>query len=108
MLSRMRTVWLGAAMLVACSSVPLSDGGRRVRMIEPDQTDACRFIANDQLSDSASGTSPGVCAQRADAAMKNRVAELGGNAYVITYRLVRPCLAGGTTLIFDAYHCPEN
>jgi len=99
---------IAAALLLACKSIPLTESAKRVRMLEPEQAAACRFIANDQLRDASFGTNPGSCAQRADTTMKNRVAALGGNAYVVTYRLVRPCLAGGTTLIFDAYACEDG
>jgi hypothetical protein len=94
-------------MLLACSGVPLTPEGQRVRRIETQFVNTCRFITSEELTDNSFAVGPGICTKRAYGAMKNRVAELGGNAYVIAYEIVMPCIDGGTTLGFEAYRCAE-
>ena len=79
-----------------------------MRVIQGDWANACKLITTEEINDHSFGAHPGVCAKRAHDSMRNRVAELGGNAYVIAYQTVLPCLYGGTTISFEAYSCPEN
>jgi len=95
-------------LLVSCSSVPLTPEGKRVRKIQPDWANTCRFITSEEINNASFGAHPGICAKRAHDAMRNRVAELGGNAYVITYETVSFCATGGTTVSFEVYSCPEH
>jgi hypothetical protein len=93
--------------LVACGSVPLTPGGQRVKSIEADQAKTCKYITSEDINDSSFGAHPGICEMRARDSMRNRVAELGGNAYVQTHIRVYPCAMGGTSISFEAYRCPE-
>jgi hypothetical protein len=96
------------AMALGCNSVPLTEGAKRTRMIQPDWANSCKFITSEEITNASFGASPAVCAKRAHDSMRNRVAELGGNAYLVTYRTVGPCLAGGTTISFEAYLCSAD
>jgi hypothetical protein len=99
---------LTLSLLASCSSVPLTTEARRVREIQPDWANSCKLITTEEVNNTSFGAHPGICAQRAQDSMRNRVAELGGNAYVVTYRSVSLCLVGGTTISFEAYKCPER
>lgn len=65
----------------------------------------CTFVARDVVQ-SAYGAMPQICRQRAWDTMRNRVAELGANAYVLLEESSVECLLGGTRLEFEAYRCP--
>lgn len=94
--------------LVACSSVPLTPAGMLVKPMRPDQVATCKYLASEEINDSSFGAYPGICEKRARDSMRNRVAALGGNAYVQTYVSIFPCTMGGTTISFEAYSCPEQ
>lgn len=93
-------------LLAACASdVVITPAAQRVRQITPGLL-ACRFIGQEFAQDT-SGTHPENCTERAFDKMRNRVAEMGGNGYVILGRTVDACLLGGTRTRFEAYRCPE-
>ena len=95
-------------MSVARSSVPLTEGAKRTWLIQADWANRCKFITSEEITNASFGAAPAVCARRANDSMRNRVAELGGNAYLVSYRTVGPCTAGGTTISFEAYRCPAD
>lgn len=99
-----RIVVFLAILLVSCGNVPLTPEARLVRKIQPDWANTCKLISMEEIN-STNGYSPADCQNKAFYLMLNRVAEMGGNAYVITHESVSPCLTGGTTLTFEAYKC---
>lgn len=94
-------------LLVSCGSVPLTPEAKRVRQIQPDWANRCKLISIEEIQ-STNGYSPADCHDKAFYMMLNRVAEMGGNAYLVTHESVSPCLTGGTTLTFEAYSCPDK
>jgi hypothetical protein len=94
--------------LISCSGIPLTGEGQKVREISPDWSNQCDLIGIREISNASAGASPGVCKKRALDEMKNKIGEIGGNAYVITHIRVYPCLMGGTTVTFEAYSCPDD
>lgn len=90
--------------LISCGSVPLTPEAKRVRQIQPDWANKCKLISVEEIQ-STNGYSPADCQNKAFYVMLNRVAEMGGNAYLVTHESVSPCLSGGTTLTFEAYSC---
>ncbi|MDD2929960.1 MAG: SHOCT domain-containing protein [Sideroxydans sp.] len=98
------TVIFLAIFIASCGSVPLTPEAKRVRQIQPDWANACKLISVDEIQ-STNGYSPADCQNKAFYVMLNRVAEMGGNAYLVTHESVSPCLTGGTTLTFEVYSC---
>lgn len=98
------TVMFLVIFLASCGSVPLTPEAKRVRQIQPDWANACKLISVEEIQ-STNGYSPADCQNKAFYVMLNRVAEMGGNAYLVTHESVSPCLTGGTTLTFEAYSC---
>lgn len=94
-------------LLAACGSVPLTPAGLRVKSILAEQAKSCKYVTSEDINDASFGAHPGICERRARDSLRNRVAELGGNAYVQTHISVFPCAMGGTTISFEAYSCSE-
>lgn len=90
------------------SGTPLTEEGKKVREISPDWSNQCDFMGTKEVTNASFGANPDVCKKRAFDEMKNKVGELGGNAYLVTYIDVSPCLFGGTTITFEAYRCPDE
>jgi hypothetical protein len=101
------TVFCLSIFLFACSSVPLTEEGKKVRAINPDWSNQCEFITTEEIV-SNRGYSPSDCKAKAFYIMKNRVAELGGNAYVKVNEVVSTCLGGGTVMAFEVFLCPTK
>ena len=76
-------------------------------MIQPDWKNECTFLGVNEIR-STSGYSPADCESKSKLILLNKVAELGGNAYVITDKSVSACLTGGTRILFEAYACPTK
>ena len=93
-----------AALTVSCGGVALTQEAKKVRMIQPDWANACKMIAMEQVQ-STDGLSPADCKNKAFFLMLNKVAEVGGNAYVITNQSEpMPCLLmGGTTITVEVF-----
>mgnify|MGYP001613507666 CR=1 FL=1 len=90
-----------------CATVELTPEAKATREIQLDSAHKCKFITSDQVSSSA-GLTPMDCAARARKIMRNRVAELGGNAYVLNSVDYRTCATGGPEFSFEVYKCPED
>jgi hypothetical protein len=88
--------------LVSGCSTPMTQEGSQVRQIRAEAVTPCKFISVVQGTNS---TSWGVARDRANALNKvrNQVAELGGNAYVLTQTNTDEW---GTNTQVDAYNCP--
>ncbi len=100
---------LFAILTVSCGTVTLTQEAKKVRMIQPDWANACKMIGMEQIQ-STSGSSPADCKNKAFNLTLNKVADVGGNAYVITHQSEpMPCfLLGGTTITVEVYKCPEK
>ena len=85
-------------------AVPLTQEGRMVRMIQPDWKNQCKFLGTESVS-FGGGWTISDDVRKTRTMMKNKVAELGGNAYldVGTYPG-----AFGTTIDFEVFNCPDN
>lgn len=94
-------------LLSGCATVELTPEAKATREIQIDKAQQCKFIVSDHVSSSA-GLTPMDCAARARKIMKNRVAELGGNAYVLNSVDYRFCATGGPEFSFEVYRCPEE
>jgi hypothetical protein len=95
-----------AMMLTSCASVDsLTSDAKNLREIGADATN-CRLVASEETNNHDFAQHPGVCKERAIVQMKERVVELGGNAYRYEIRTFNACLFGGTTIAFDAFVCP--
>ena len=81
----------------------MTEGGSQVRQILPEAITPCDFIAVVQGSENFGWTTVG---DRVSALNKvrNQVAELGGNAYVLTETSSDGI---GTSTQADAYRCPR-
>src|SRR5438270_13010605 len=90
-------------LVASCASVTLTPQAKLVRKIQPDWANTCKMISTEEVK-SANGYSPADCQKKAFYLMLNKVASVGGNAYVVTHESpTMPCLMGGTTLTFEAY-----
>jgi len=89
----------------ACSITPQTPSALNLR--ELGSVEGCTLIKADEVNNASMGAYPSVCKERAFAEMKNRVAQLGGNAYRYQVVKMNPCLMGGTTISFEAYSCPK-
>ena len=91
-------------LIVGCANIPLTQGGRMVRQIQPDFRNTCKFLGNHSV-DSSGFLSSGKAEdyRSTQTTMKNKVAELGGNAYLTTAGF------GGLVAVidFEVYKCPE-
>ena len=92
--------------LFSCSSVQLTEQGKKVRVIQADWANQCTFLTTEEVV-SDNGYSPSDCKGKAYYLMKNRVAELGGNAYIKVHETVSTCLTGGTKVAFEVFSCPN-
>jgi hypothetical protein len=101
-------IFASILLLASCATVTLTPEAKRVRKIQPDWANTCKMIGMEEVQ-SKSGISPADCENKAFYMMLNRVAEVGGSAYLVTYESPHsPCLSGGTTLIFEVYVCPVH
>ena len=105
---RILKVILLSIALSSCSGIPLTEKGKIIRQIDTSWSNQCVLIGTEEITNASFGAHPGICKKRAFDDMKNRIGELGGNAYVITYVNVAPCLTGGTTITFEAFKCPDE
>ena len=91
-------------LIVGCANIPLTEGGLMVRQIQPDFRNNCKFLGNHSV-DSSDFVSfgQGQDYRNTQMTMKNKVAELGGNAYLTTGG------HGGLVAVidFEVYKCPE-
>lgn len=92
--------------LIACSITPQSLEARALREIGA--TDGCKLIKVDEITNASFGAYPEICKERAFSEMKNQVAQLGANAYRYQFVDISPCLAGGTTISYEAFICPNK
>jgi hypothetical protein len=91
-------------LLVACSSVPMSNEAKRVRQIQPEAVNPCKFLGVMEVSGGLFYSSLPEAKRDMLAKIRNETARLGGNAYVITALVVEH----GVSLPFaqgDAYKC---
>jgi hypothetical protein len=88
--------------IAACScSVPLTEAGSRVRQIQPGWGE-CEFLGVVE-GKFGGGTSTAEDQIGAMNTLRNKVAEVGGNAYAITQRAADDTRA---VVQADAYRCP--
>ncbi len=95
---RLAVAWAAVAILSACA------GGRgaRIREIRSDDASECRYLGAVENSD-RSGWSMSDDELGAMAAIRRRVAEMGGNAFVITHGKSN---SYSPDVQADVYRCP--
>ena len=95
-------ILIGLFILSGCSSVELTQQGGMVRQIQPDWATKCEFLGVVEGSYSI-GWDVGEDRRASLNKIRNRVAERGGNAFVITDI---SSSASRTSIQADAYKCP--
>ncbi len=93
-------------MISACTSISLTEKGGKVRAIEAADIAQCKLVTTAKINNQ-SGVGPQSCAKNATILVQNLVAELGGNAYMKTFKRSTLCAIGGTGISFNVYSCPE-
>jgi hypothetical protein len=96
---------LGLTLLLLFSgcTVKLTPQGKQTRQIQASYANPCKFISSEEV-ENGSGAMPKDDVRNAKNMMRNKVAEMGGNAYVITSRLTD---IGSTFIEFEIYDCPN-
>jgi hypothetical protein len=92
-------------LIVGCANLILTQGGQMVRQMQPDFRNQCKFLGNHSVDSSGfQSMSHAQEYRNTHTKMKNRVAELGGNAYLITSEFF-----GGMVAVIDleVYNCTD-
>jgi hypothetical protein len=100
-------VILVLALLITGCAAPMSKDGLQVREIQRDGTNSCKFISVVEASGGFIYSSLPEAKRDMLNKLRNEVAQLGGNALVITTSVVEK----GFSTPFaqaDAYKCPAN
>lgn len=84
-----------------CATPPLTPEGRTVRCITPEMTQECKFLGPVGLPETADCW-PGNCQEVLFNLLKNRVAEMGGDSYVVVNSTATKW---GFSAQVDAYRC---
>ena len=92
------------SMLMGCTVVNLSEKGRFVRLISPESTPPCEFLGVVEAEVGLAVTPVGTMRNVLNG-MRNTVAEMGGNSYVLTYISANDG-GGVASSQVDAYRCP--
>jgi hypothetical protein len=97
-----RTYVAALALALAGCAAQLTQGGTRVRQVQPDWASRCDFLG---VVEAGEGNGMSVSDDQLGAmnALRNRVADMGGNAFAITQstsNMMRTVVQG------DAYRCP--
>ena len=90
--------------ILSSCSVQLTKEARMVREIQPDWKNQCKFIGVEEVSNGVGFDVKGDI-RNAKNMMRNRVAQLNGNAYLINDRLTSIM---STDIQFEVYSCPQN
>ena len=93
-------------LVVSCTTFELSDKATTVVQIQLEQAKACRLVAESHV-ENLKGFGPEECKANTHILIKNIVAELGGNAYTVSFEKSRICIAGGTGVSYKAYQCTD-
>ena len=88
--------------LVSGCSTPMTQEGSQVRQIRAEAVTPCKFISVVQGTNNFAWTMSGDRAYALNK-IRNQIAELGGNAYVLTQTNTDEW---GTNTQVDAYNCP--
>ena len=106
--ARISTI-LTVVLFLGCASAPsLTDTGSRVRLIQKDQAAQCRFLRVVQYSDRVlgMGKSPTVMKAIGETSLRNAVAAVGGNAFVLL-KDDSDWFLGNVAYQGEAFVCPE-
>ena len=103
LLARFAFILLPISLLTASCQAPMTESGRMVRQIEASAVSPCEFLGVVTGSEGLAWT---IAGDRRNALNKirNQVAEMGGNAYVLTQTNTDTF---GTNTQADGYACPK-
>ena len=93
----------GVLVLSACSTIPITEQGMKIRQTTPELTANCRFLGIVGFN-AGFGWTHAHEAQNILNKIRNRVAEVGGNAYVLTQETDSIDSVGAQA---DMYNCPN-
>ncbi len=94
-------------LVVSCATFELSDNAKSVVQIQPEQAKSCKLITKSYVQN-LKGFGPEECKANAHIRIKNIVAELGGNAYTVTFEKSQICIRGGTGVAYTVYQCVDS
>ena len=92
-----------ALVFTGCASEKLTQKASQVRSISVEQTADCTFVGS-ASGKMASGWTSGANSLGSLNEVKNQIAEMGGNAYVLTMSHSGDY---GSSANADGYHCPQ-
>ncbi|WP_370645642.1 DUF4156 domain-containing protein [Ruegeria sp. Ofav3-42] len=99
----MRGIWVFVCVaLVAACSTNLTPQGQQVRQLSPQTVQNCQFLGPVSGMELFGFDTP-MDAESAQNKMRNAVASMGGNGFVLTQSSTSD---GGTFVSGDAYRCP--
>ena len=96
-----------AFLLGGCSAVPITEQALQVRQIQAEAVEPCKFLGIVDVSGGMFYSSLSEAKRDMLAKLRNEIARVGGNAYVITTLVVER----GVSIPFaqgDAYKCPQR